>query len=784
MARLLPGLTPQRDSTVAGGGRREPRLVRTPQPQLTPRQISTPAAAPVDTYAPPPAPRGAGDGWLALAQGLRDFSPVLARFADDQMDKERQAQEARAEARIGGMTLQEQHEFIKSGAIKNWEGPFARAKFMQIYGGNAGTQAALELVKQYETGFDKNNGNLDEFIAQGQRAAVAAVGDDPFAQRQAARSFEAIASKLRPQNVQDKTEFYKTQAGDQITGQFINTRTQMQLDGTYSPQAYYERIRADMKSNAALNVMSMADQDRVLMGVVSRLADEGDLDTVQYILTDDRGGVGSLGNKREFAADATKYIERARSRQFELAQRAQAPRVVDIRSKVNDGRATDEELDAGLRDGLYGEEEWTRLKVQNLEALERNRAALAKQQEKAALAAASQKSKEQAYNTAWDIAVDKRGALIRDTKVLNESGEETTLSRSDQIQNAIQRWTEESNRKAQAENMTPAQKAVYDSVQFYAPNQFDDVPLQNTLAGAAASVRGVDVQKGLPPLGNLQDAYESWRGVYAQLPMYARQNLLKDDRDRTFYEDIRIGMEYAGLTFEQAAGQAIQLSGVARRASVNLSSTEREAIRQAADDVVLRADPTTSLGRLWWGSEGIVGPVENTGEVRSQIETLAYRNMDLGLSPQRAVEAATEQYTASHINVNGYAVMANARAYPPDIGARITRKMRDLYDGGAKDYVPEFGDLKVVPDGTSAGRWQVVDSSGLPVAVPGKGPLYITMEDIWEQMQRDAEEREKELAEERQRIIQDQNARQEMLRTPRGGLRGHLRQMREQQETE
>src|ERR1044072_3011863 len=120
MARLLPGLEPQRSRAVAGGGRREPRLVRSSQPQIAPRQISSPTAAPVDTFAPSPAPRGAGNGYYALAQGLREFSPVLARFADDQMDKEKQAQEARAEAKIGGLTLDEQNKFIKNGQTNKW----------------------------------------------------------------------------------------------------------------------------------------------------------------------------------------------------------------------------------------------------------------------------------------------------------------------------------------------------------------------------------------------------------------------------------------------------------------------------------------------------------------------------------------------------------------------------------------------------------------------------------------------------------------------------------------
>ncbi|MGK9164933.1 hypothetical protein KXR53_01475 [Inquilinus limosus] len=748
MARTLPGLTPQRDSTVAGGGRREPRLIRTSQPQIAPRQITAPVAQPVDTYAPTPAPQGAGDGFFALAQGLRDFSPVLARFADDQMDKAKQAEEARAEARIGGMTLDEQNRFIKSGEIKNWEGPFARAKFMQLYGENAGTAAALELVRQYESGgFDKMNGNLDEFIAQGQAAGLAEVGDDPFAQRQYARSFRQIADRLRPMNAQDKAQQFAQDSADLIAGRFISIRTQMQADGSYTPQAYAERVRAEMTSNAKLNVMGRADQDRVLMGVIGRLADEGDEATVNFLLDDDRGGVGALGNKRENLADAVQLKERARSRRVELTQRAMPDQMAPILAAVDKGTYTAEQAERDRAAGLINDEQRISLVARSDARAADLRAANAKAVEKLALANAADASRQSARRAAWGIAAEGRGALISDVKVLNDSGEEVNYSRADQIRDTVQTFQEASNRLAQADNWSPAQKAQYDA-DWFAKNGFEDDQTQAVLSSAYSSVRSVDVEKGTVSLGRLQDAYEAYSAVYQMNPKYAQNGLLKGSRERAFYDDIRVGMEYGGLTFDQAATQAIQLSRLDRRGSANLTLQERNEVREAGDRITLRAQPETAFGRLWWGEEGIVGPVHNTGDVRRQIEELAFRNMDLGLSPTKAVEVATQQFATSHLNVNGYAVRANARAYPADIGARLTKRLRALYEDDGADLRDEydFDDLTVVQDGASAGRWIVIDRSGLPISDPAR--RYITMDSIRADMREEA-------AKERQEIIDE-----------------------------
>jgi hypothetical protein len=720
----LPGLRPVQNRRVSGGGRAlDP--VRAQLPTLTPRQITTPQAAPVDTFTPEPQPQGAGDGWMSLARGLADFSPKLQQFVDQETDKEKTLQEARAEAKIGGQTLDQQKEFIKTGQIANWEGPWARARYMQLAGSNAGQSAALEMVKQYEQGFDPATGDLEGLITGSYQAGIEAVGDNPFAQRQFARAFDDVAGRLRAQNTQAKSAVFKQNSADSTTQNFMGTIAQYEADGK-TPAETFTALRATQKVNADTGLMTMAEGDKVLMDVAERAARAGNHALAKEILWNTRDGVGALGNKAENLNRAVQIDELGRSTQFEMNQRAQPAAMEGILQKVSDGAASREEIEQGVQQGLYGTEQATRLQLQNSEARTRNLTAAQKVQEKTAVRAAADASRQAALGDAWAQSVAGQGVYLRDRTILGDDGEEKTLTVKDQQDASIAKWRETS---AMVPDLTPAGRALHDSINFFGPNGFDDKVLQGDLAAAADSVRGVDVQKGLPPLERALDGYDKWRAVYGQMPMYAQQSLLKSDTQRRFYEDVRIGIEYQGLTREQSMANAIRLSARDYRRSANLTGEEKAAIRNAADEITLAPQRETPLGKMWWWGDAGTAPTNST-QVRDEIEMLAQRNMDNGVSPDRAVEIATEQYTNSHVNINGRAVLANAKAYMPDIGAKITGQLRRIYDAGPIPGVDDFEDLSVTPDGTIAGRWQVIDASGLPVSVPGLGPIYVTMDDL------------------------------------------------------
>jgi len=745
MANVLPGLRPVQNRRVSGGGRAlDP--VRAQLPTLTQRQTTTPQAAPVDTFTPEPQPQGAGDGWMSLARGLADFSPKLQQFVDQEADKEKTLQEARAEAKIGGQTLDQQKEFIKTGQIANWEGPWARARYMQLAGSNAGQSAALEMVKQYEQGFDPATGDLEGLITGSYQAGIEAVGDDPFAQRQFARAFDDVAGRLRAQNTQAKSAVFRQNSADSTTQNFMGTIAQYEADGK-TPAETFTALRATQKVNADTGLMTMAEGDKVLMDVAERAARAGNHALAKEILWNTRDGVGALGNKAENLNRAVQIDELGRSTQFEMNQRAQPAAMEGILQKVSDGAASREEIEQGVQQGLYGTEQATRLQLQNSEARTRNLTAAQKVQEKTAVRAAADASRQAALGDAWAQSVAGQGVYLRDRTILGDDGEEKTLTVKDQQDASIGKWRETS---AMVPDLTPAGRALHDSINFFGPNGFDDKVLQGDLAAAADSVRGVDVQKGLPPLERALEGYDKWRAVYGQMPMYAQQSLLKSDTQRRFYEDVRIGIEYQGLTREQSMANAIRLSARDYRRSANLTGEEKAAIRNAADEITLAPQRETPLGKLWWWGDAGTAPTNST-QVRDEIEMLAQRNMDNGVSPDRAVEIATEQYTNSHVNINGRSVLANAKAYMPDIGAKITKRLRQLYDVGPIPGVDDFEDLSVVPDGTIAGRWQVIDASGLPVALPAFGPLYITMDDLRAQMRVEAEER----AVEGQQIIKE-----------------------------
>lgn len=721
MARLLSGLAPVTETTVDGGPATTKRPLRLPELQRT--ATPGPQAAPVDTYVPVQNPKGAGDAFFQVASALKGFSPVLGQFVDRRMDEARTAEEARAEGKIGGMTPQQQAEFIKSGEIDRWEGPWARARFMQLYGGNAGQQAGLQLAKQFETGFDPANTDLEQMISTAYQDGISQIGSDPHAQAQFSRSFSSIADRVRAQGTQAKAQDFKVKAFDQVSQTMVGQIGSM---AGKSPSEIFAALRATQKANAETGLMTMQDGDKVLMDVAKRAAQMGDHALVKEILWNDRGGVGALGNKAENLTTAVQLDEAARGQSFEMNQRAAPASMEGILSAVAQGSATREQIEAGVTSGLYDSSYATRLHLQNDAEKRQAQAQASKLQEKAAVQQASDATRSSALNEAWGMSVAGQGAQLRDKEILGEDGKPATLTVKQQRDDAIEKWRRSQDLR---DDLTPAGRAFNDSVSFFAPNGFEDTVLQETLSSAAASVSGVDIQKGLPNLDKALDGYDKWRAVYGRLPLYANRNLLKDDPTRRFYEDVRIGIELRGLTREEAMAVAIRNTGPDAR-KVVLSEKEHKAIRDAAGDALEGVEGSSGLGRLFGGGTAVT----NIQDVRRDIETLAEANMNSAASPALATQAAVDQYVSSHINVNGRSVLANSKAYPTNMGQLLTDQLRKVFDanGGKFRGVDDFEDMGVAPDlgGAVAGRWQVVDPTGLPITLPGHGPLYITQDDI------------------------------------------------------
>lgn len=127
------------------------------QPTNGPQQI-TPQAAPI--FSPITTPRARP----GTAQSLAGFGGAIADFAATY--EEQQIEDARVEAydQLQGMTLEEADAAVKSSQMSETDNPYFQAAFEKQFGIAYAAQRKREIVQSYETEFDKDNGDLEEFL--------------------------------------------------------------------------------------------------------------------------------------------------------------------------------------------------------------------------------------------------------------------------------------------------------------------------------------------------------------------------------------------------------------------------------------------------------------------------------------------------------------------------------------------------------------------------------------------------------------------------------------------
>src|SRR5690606_6844025 len=120
-------------------------------------------ARPVDTYARPQAPQQ-GNELLQLAQALGQINPSLGNLLESEATARRTHAENRAARKLGGMTYEQHLDFMRAGGPELHD-PWFKAAAMRLFGERQAIHRTNQLTQEYATSFDKENGNLDEFIS-------------------------------------------------------------------------------------------------------------------------------------------------------------------------------------------------------------------------------------------------------------------------------------------------------------------------------------------------------------------------------------------------------------------------------------------------------------------------------------------------------------------------------------------------------------------------------------------------------------------------------------------
>lgn len=743
MARL-PGLTPHREDQPSVGNRNKGRVV-VDGPAVRPQRLA-PTANPVNTYARPQAPSST-NSWLQLAEALASISPGLNAMLQEQAAARKQEAEDLANRRLGGMSFEEAQRAVKDGTIPEMSNPWFKAAFMKQYGERLAHHRASEIASIYETEFDKENGNLDQFIAERMKEDLDAYGDNKFF----ASSYLGVMNRFNV-TAQSKHQEYLAGRTKDETFQgayetFLGTARQMMEEGA-DPQAIAQALREKYEGNRQLLNMPYREQDREMLRVAQTLAEEGHHDLVKALLQTERVAadgtrLGALANNREFAADAARILQRAERVMFDNNEKASFDQRMVFFDQSFTGNLDRAELEKWHKDnpGAFSDSQVQTLIARNQSVIEQAQKEAEKQRTKLLLEEQSRRSVEAMEQA--DLAAFEAGLapFLEDGVVLNERGE-TEVRTADErrkrlADNAVTRIRE----RVERGEITPEQ-AFEAEVKGFSGNGLVHPQWKTVLGAGSVSATTYAISGGeIPPA--LKEGAELYLRLHATDPSLLQRHI-PDSSAMDFYEAFRIAKQYGRMDDNQAYQQAISVTN-------DPDKYEGVHMRQRYDDIDKAVTGLQSNAFVRMFGLG-TAPADNAGYVGNEISRIAKFYARSGLGTQEAIEQAKKRFEDTHSQINGWWVYTADRDVPPDF--------EKLVNSALEDYVAEFGeaeglevdDLSIRPATNGSGAWQIINRyTGAPVENGER--RYITNRSLIEAERDRIEKRRQEVIDETNRQI-------------------------------
>jgi hypothetical protein len=673
-----------------------------PAPDLTPR------AAPVNIYAhPEDNTQAAGSDLRQLAAALGQINPALNQFVGTQMDEQKAQQEAAAAGKIGGMTFDEAQKAVQEGSISEMSNPWFKAAFMKQYGQRVALRKSQELTEQYTNGFNKETGDVEKLVADTAKPVLDQYGNDRHFTAGFTSVFTPQANKLKTDQAGYKAERVNTEVrqgvyeiGTAIIGQGISSGR--------SADEIVSNLRSTYAGNKQLLNVPYAEQDAEVFRIAATLTKgistsanpQLQKEVVEKLLNDERVApdgykLGTLANNRQYADKAVTLLDAADK---ELRQHN--------RQTAFDSHMTwDEKASQGLIDqkayeqlidehqsnkGRFTDEQVISLRHRSDAVLEQRRKEVATLEEKQRARQLAEGQRNGVIGEAAVLSGSGNLWAVKDQKLIDEHGNEKTLSAKDIREEVVSNYLRRSPAVAKDRRETPDQtfnrEANWFGMNGEENPQWTDLLKRGYVQGSASNLSG----NKLPPA--FEQASSLYDQLYAKNPQLLKKHL--DDDSMNFYEAIRFGTQVAGFDKRTAAINAME---------VNKDPTKYESPywKQKFDDIsaaVKKTVPGTFLN----------GEPDNAGEIGPQIEQAAKYFSKLGASPTVAVEEAKKRVQANYVDVNNYLVRTGDRAIPasfPDMAKRYIEDYASKY--GEKEGVTA-SDLTVQPIGNGAGQWRIV----------------------------------------------------------------------------
>lgn len=646
-------------NTTLGGG-------EMPRPMAAPQGISAPVASVPES------------GLMSLARSLSAVNPTLNQFLEEGKAEYREREAARAYDTIQGMTYEEAREAVANGTMRGTESPWFRAAFQKQFGMAHAANRRREIITAYNTEFDKQNGNIDEFLARYAQEDFEAFGDSEFIASGIREGMDGVFNTVRNQHA----EFRDNQLQSRAAEQFYTLAGEAVTSAVESGGDVNAAITAVTSQHIAAGLIDQDKADAALLGLAEQYAAAGDVQSLEAVLNADPYGRGSFTSRGGFAVKAQTLLEQGK------ATAGDKFRVANVEPRAAlEGRAQAGLLDDGDKEQMRVWLDTKQMSPDQYESLVLQNETAQQSRLKEAVEA---NVKTTLLNTATDLILSGQGAAVQDTTVTLPDGSSKSVTGQELRETVV---NEQMTALLSAPDASVAKAAQHMSSWALSETY---KPWEDSLSTGYLALTGAltkpdkDGNVTIPPAA--QNAYGLWRELSGATKL--REMHVKDATAAAVYRDAEVLEEVGGMTPEEALTAAASIDRKSSRTSLS-TSIERDRFSDAVDGFM--------TGGMF-GSDPI-----NAQIVKTAIEEQARIYMDLGLYQDKAIEKAVAAFESSFTQVNGVYVNTRDRFVPADIEAVSSAYVEDFLAAN-----PTYDEAFFVPD-RSQDYWTLTDEWGAPL---------------------------------------------------------------------
>lgn len=701
------GLRPMGDRPTTG--RRNQSRIDAPTAEGIRAPGLRPTARPVDTYSRPEAPEQ-GNEWLSLANALGQINPTITNYLNEESARQQKDAEDRALRRIGGMSYEEARSAVDSGAISEMDNPWFKSAFMKVLGERTAYATMNTLSEQYATDPNRHEIDFSSYVRESASSDMEAYDDPHFN-----AGYLPLIGNFEASGAQKHTDVRSARAVEEasanIFGAFLG-RTQSALADGKDPKAFAGELFASYTENEQFLRLDRNQQDAVMMNVISTIAEEGDWEMVNALLsqerTDEYGNASSLGASPAYSTKVAAIVEKAKAAHGEKVIEGDAQLLADLSGMASEGNLTPEylkewqEANPTVLSGSRPSE----LLAQSNRAKATAMEALATADQKAEWKLRGERDVQQVdlanltAATGDGSAVYKQDVVIADGK--GGSKVYTVKEQDDALSQSLQAKIEE---YATQEGVTP-EMALDLEVKLFATAGVNNARWASTLAGGVSQAHPANLKQFLdngdavlPPA--LEDGIKLYEELLTKSPGVLNRYFSNSD-DREFFELVVAVKKHANApdnySAVRLAAQA-QQNGKPNHPMVAMTHKEAE-------------EALSSIKVGGWVMGINSSEPANAGTAMQYINNAMNTYAQLGVIGKPAQDAAIEQFKNTHVDINGYYVdvsgipMENREKFSQSVDLVFSEVASDKarYLNGA---AIEQDDLTLVPTSPGSGEWEI-----------------------------------------------------------------------------